>query len=106
MNVFRTATWWMSPTPRKPLHNFTVKKDQKYIQSYMATAPVLSLSLHDLCILSTVNLSMKKTPMATALRTRCAERTRAMQLVCMCASSACTVLFTERSCLKRHEVQV
>jgi len=29
---------------------------------------------------------MKRTPMATALCTRCAERTRAMQLVCMCAS--------------------
>ncbi|WP_347282875.1 hypothetical protein [uncultured Bacteroides sp.] len=29
---------------------------------------------------------MKRTSMATALRTRCAERTRAMQLVCMCAS--------------------
>ena len=49
---------------------------------------------------------MKRTPMATALRTRCAERTRATQLVCVCASSACTVLFTERLCLERHEVQV
>ena len=50
---------------------------------------------------------MKRTPMATALRTRCAERTRAMQLVCMCAlcaSYACTALFTERLCLERHEV--
>jgi len=28
---------------------------------------------------------MKRTPMATALRTRCAECIRAMQLVCMCA---------------------
>ncbi len=29
----------------------------------------------------------------SALRTCCAERTRAMQLVCMCASDTCTVLF-------------
>ena len=29
---------------------------------------------------------MKRIPMATALRIHCAERTRAMQLVCMCAS--------------------
>lgn len=49
---------------------------------------------------------MKRTPMATALRTRCAERTRAMQLVCMCASDTCTVPFIERLCLERHEVQV
>mgnify|MGYP007123080618 CR=1 FL=1 len=54
---------------------------------------------------------MKRTPMATALRTCCAERTRAMQLVCMCAyaqvcADTCTVLFTERLCLERHEVQV
>ena len=54
---------------------------------------------------------MKRTPMATALRTRCAERTRATQLVCVCAyaqvcANTCTVLFTERLCLERHEVQV
>ena len=54
---------------------------------------------------------MKITPKATAQRTRCAERTRAMQLVCMCAyaqvcATTCTVLFTEHLCLKRHEVQV
>ena len=49
---------------------------------------------------------MIRIPMATVLRTRCAERTHAMQLVCMCASNACTVLFTERLCLERHEVQV
>ena len=48
---------------------------------------------------------MKRTPMATALRTRCAEHTRAMQLVCMCASSTYTVLFTECLCLERQEVQ-
>ncbi len=35
----------------------------------------------------------KKDRVSTALRTRCAERTRAMQLVCMCASDTCTVLF-------------
>jgi len=50
--------------------------------------------------------SMKRTPMATALRIYCAERTRAMQLVCMCASSTCTVFFTERLFMERHEVQV
>ena len=32
------------------------------------------------------DIIMMRTPKATALRTRCAERTRAMQLVCMCAS--------------------
>ena len=32
------------------------------------------------------DIIMMRTPKATALRTRCAGRTRAMQLVCMCAS--------------------
>ena len=44
--------------------------------------------------------------MATALRIYCAERIRAMQLVCMCAFSTCTAFFTECLCLERHEVQV
>lgn len=49
---------------------------------------------------------MNRTSMATALCTRCAERIRATQLVCVCAFSTCTVLFTECLCLERHEVQV
>ena len=54
-------------------------------------------------------LSIKRTPVVTALRTSCAERTRAMQRVCMCAyaqvyANTCTVLSTERLCLERHEV--
>ena len=57
---------------------------------------------------------MKRTPEATALRTRCAECTRAtqpMQLACMCAyaqvcATTCTVLFTKRLCLERNEVQI
>ena len=54
---------------------------------------------------------MKRTPVATALRTRCAERTRAMQLVCMCAyaqvcANTCTVFFM-RICVREDmEVQV
>lgn len=44
---------------------------------------------------------MKRIPTATALRIRCAERTRVMQLICICAlcasaqvcAAACTVLF-------------
>lgn len=32
------------------------------------------------------DIIMMRTPKATALRTRCAGRTSAMQLVCMCAS--------------------
>ena len=49
---------------------------------------------------------MNRTSMAPALRTRCAERIRTTQLVCVCAFSACTVLFIECLCLERHEVQV
>ena len=54
---------------------------------------------------------MKRTPMATALHSYCAECTRAMQLVCMCAyaqicANTCTVFFIECLCLERHEVQV
>ena len=49
---------------------------------------------------------MKRTPMATALRTRCAERTRAMQLACMCASRTCTVFFIGICVGKDMEVQV
>ena len=49
---------------------------------------------------------MKRTPKATALRTCCAERTRAMQLVCMCASDTCTELFIGICVRKDMEVQV
>ena len=42
----------------------------------------------------------------SALRTRCAERTRAMQLVCMCASDTCTVLFMGICVQEDIEVQV
>ena len=49
---------------------------------------------------------MKRTSMATALRTCCAERTRAMQLVCMCASDTCTVLFMSICVQEGMEVQV
>ena len=49
---------------------------------------------------------MKRIPKATALRTRCAERTRAMQLACMCASSTCTVLFMDICVREDMEVQV
>ena len=53
-----------------------------------------------------MNERMKRTPMATALRPRCAERTRAMQLACMCASSTCTVLFMDICVREDMEVQV
>ena len=60
---------------------------------------------------------MKRTPEATALRTRCAECTRAtqpMQLACMCALCAyaqvcadtCTVLFMGIPVQEDVEVQV
>ncbi len=49
---------------------------------------------------------MKRTPVAAALRTCCAERTRAMQLVCMCASYTCTVLFMGICFREDMEVQV
>ncbi len=49
---------------------------------------------------------MKKEPQATALRTCCAERTRAMRLVRMCAFCTCTVFFHRHLCLERYEVQV
>ena len=49
---------------------------------------------------------MKRTLMATALRIYCAERTRAMQLVCMCASSTCTVLSMGICAREDMEVQV
>ena len=44
--------------------------------------------------------------MATALCTCCAERIRAMQLVCMCASSTCTGLFMRICAQEDMEVQV
>ena len=60
---------------------------------------------------------MKRTPMATALRTCCAERTRAMQpmqLACMCAlcayaqtcANTCTVYFKCICVREEMEVQV
>ena len=49
---------------------------------------------------------MKRTPMATALRTCCAERTRATQLVCVCASDTCIVFFMGICVRKDREVQV
>ena len=49
---------------------------------------------------------MKRIPMATALRIYCAERTCAMQLVCMCASVACTGLFMGTCVREDMEVQV
>ena len=49
---------------------------------------------------------MKRKPVETALRTCCAERTRAMQLACMCASDTCTVLFMGVCAQKDMEVQV
>ena len=48
----------------------------------------------------------EKIPKATALRTRCAERTRTMQLACMCASDTCTVLFMGICVREDMEVQV
>ena len=55
--------------------------------------------------------NMKRISKATALRTRCAERTRAMQLVCMCAyahvcANTCTVLFMGSCVREDMEVQV
>lgn len=47
----------------------------------------------------------RRIPMATALRICCAECTRAT-LACVHVLNTCTVLFTERLCLERHEVQV
>ena len=49
---------------------------------------------------------MRRIPMATALRIYCAERTRAMQHACMCASYNGTVVFKESLCLERCEVQL
>ena len=49
---------------------------------------------------------MKRIPMATAQRTRCAERTRAMQLVCMCASILAPFFFMEICVKEDMEVQV
>ena len=51
---------------------------------------------------------MKRTPMATALRIHCAERTRATQLVCVCASDnhTCTGLFVRIRVQEDMEVQV
>ena len=49
---------------------------------------------------------MERTPMATALCTRCTERIRARQLICMCASDACTVLFMGICVREDMEVQV
>ena len=49
-------------------------------------------------------MSMKRISMATALRTRCAERTRAMQLVCMCAyAQVCAntcARFSQSACVR------
>ena len=42
---------------------------------------------------------MRRIPMATALRIYCAERTRAMQLVCMCASNTCA-RFSQNACVR------
>ena len=53
-----------------------------------------------------VNKYEKNTTYESVLRTCCAERTRAMQLVCMCASYACTVLFMGICVQKDMEVQV
>ena len=39
------------------------------------------------------DIIMMRTPKETALRTRCVERTRAMQLVCMCASRLVPALY-------------
>ena len=61
--------------------------------------------------------NMKRISKATALRTRCAERTRAMQpmqLACMCAlcayahvcANTCTVLFMGSCVREDMEVQV
>ena len=50
-------------------------------------------------------ISMKRIPIATALRTRCAERIRVMQLACMCASDTCTVLFMGICAREDMEVQ-
>ena len=57
---------------------------------------------------------MKRKPVETALRTCCAERTRAMQLACMCAlfayaqvcADTCNVLFMGICVRKEIEVQV
>lgn len=51
---------------------------------------------------------MKRIPMVTALRTRSAERTRATQLVCVCASDThtCTVFIMEICVREDMEVQV
>ena len=49
---------------------------------------------------------MVRTFMATALRIYCAERKRAMQLVCMCASSICAGLFMLICVKKDMEVQI
>ena len=45
-------------------------------------------------------------PMATVLRTCCAEHTRAMQLACMCVTDTCTVFFMGICVGKDKEVQV
>lgn len=49
---------------------------------------------------------MKRKSYATALRTRCAERTRATQLVCVCASGTCTILLMGICVREDMEVQV
>ncbi len=50
-------------------------------------------------------VSMKRKSKATALRIYCAERTRAMRLVRMCASDTCTVLFMSIGDGENMEVQ-
>lgn len=50
-----------------------------------------------LCLSETrgMDISMERTLTATALRTRCAERTHTTQHVCMCADAqACANIFT------------
>ncbi len=49
---------------------------------------------------------MKRGTMATALHTCCAERTRAMQLVCMCASYICTPYYMDISVKDERRVQI
>lgn len=49
---------------------------------------------------------MKKIPVTTALRIYCAERTRATQLGCVCASDTCTIYFVSGCVTETMEVQV